>query len=82
MDAFRKILKLGGKKGYLTKFLVVLELAFSLGFTIAILIGGGAVFGAYLDKKLNLAPKMTMSFIFLGTILAIGRIFQIVKKPF
>ena len=62
------------------KFLTVISLATELGFSISLPIAGGAFLGQVLDKKLNLAPKMTLSLIFLGLFIGLVNIHKIIKE--
>ncbi len=62
------------------KFLQVLSIASELGFAISLPIAGGALLGQLLDAKFNAAPRMTLSFIFVGVFLAGANIFFIVKE--
>jgi len=62
------------------KFLPVVSLATEFGFSISLPIVGGAVLGQFLDNKLNLAPKMTLSLIFLGLFIGIANIYLIIKE--
>lgn len=61
-------------------FLRVLTNSFGLGFSISLPIAGGAILGAYLDKKLHFFPKLTLFFIFLGLILSIYNFIRFTKK--
>ncbi len=62
------------------RFLEGISLATDLGFAIAIPLTGGAVIGSYLDNKLNLTPKLTLSLIFFGVVISLGNIYQIIKR--
>lgn len=57
-----------------------LQLASDLGFAIAIPLAGGALVGAYLDRRFHTKPIITLSLIFLGLILSFITIFKIVKR--
>lgn len=62
------------------KFLSYLSLALELGFTISIPIAGGALLGQFLDTKFGTSPRMTLSLIFLGIMVAGFYIFSIIKE--
>lgn len=51
-----------------------------LGFSIVIPIVGGVLLGAYLDKKFNWEPRLTLSFLFLGVIIAFMNIIYILRE--
>lgn len=89
----RKVLKYSKERGYeeveeeivekkssaSEQFKSVVSIASGLGFSIAFPIAGGAILGNFLDKKFQTAPKMTLSFIFLGIIISFVNIYYIVK---
>lgn len=87
--AKRKRLKLDGwktqvvdedsdkRKGSLTSNLSV---GTEIGFSVATPVVGGVLLGVFLDKKFNLAPKLTLSFLFLGVIIGFINIFKIVNE--
>lgn len=62
------------------RFLNGLNLATGLGFAIAVPIAGGALLGSYLDRKLGTTPKCTLSFLFLGIIIAFYSVYKLVKE--
>ncbi len=60
--------------------LQVLSMASELGFTISLPIVGGAFVGQFLDAKFGTDPRMTLSFIFIGVVLAGAKLYGIVKQ--
>lgn len=62
------------------KFLGYLSLALELGFAISIPIAGGALLGQYLDTRIGTSPRMTLSLIFLGIMVAGFYIYSIIKE--
>lgn len=62
------------------KFVAMVSLASELGFSIAIPIAGGALLGQFLDNKFNTNPRMTLSLLFLGLMLAAANIYFIMKE--
>lgn len=62
------------------KFLGYLSIALELGFTISIPIAGGALLGQYLDGRFGTSPRMTLSLIFLGIMVAGFYIYSIIKE--
>lgn len=66
------------KKQKLAKFAFVE--ATEIGFSIALPITVGALFGLWLDEKLASHPKMTLSFLFAGIFIAFANLFILVKK--
>lgn len=91
----RKVLKLGGgqenaaiieeqiehpKEESHGRMLQVLSLASELGFAISLPIAGGAFMGQLLDGKFGTAPRMTLSFIFIGVFIAGANIYFIVRE--
>lgn len=54
--------------------------ATEIGFTIALPISMGALFGLWLDKKFASAPKLTLTFLFIGIFIAFANLFVIVRK--
>lgn len=58
----------------------LLALVSELGFAISLPIAGGAFVGQFLDGKLETAPRMTLSFIFIGLGIACANIYLLVKK--
>ncbi|HHT9136356.1 MAG TPA: AtpZ/AtpI family protein [Candidatus Wunengus sp. YC60] len=52
----------------------------SFGFTTAGAMAGGYFLGSYLDRKLNTAPWLTLSFIMLGVIGSFIEFFKLIKK--
>ncbi len=63
-----------------SRMLQVLSMASELGFAISLPIAGGAFLGQLLDTKFQTAPRMTLSFIFVGVFLAGANIYFIVKE--
>lgn len=53
--------------------------ASEIGFSIALPIALGALFGLWLDKKLNTAPNLTMSFLFIGIFMAFAKLYLVVR---
>lgn len=53
--------------------------ASEIGFSIALPIALGAVFGLWLDSKSASHPRYTLSFLFLGIIIGFANLFYIVK---
>ena len=87
--ATRKILQLGKDNSYevvdLTKktkksiqFLSV-GLATEIGYSIAVPLVLGAMFGVWLDGKFDSKPKLTLSFLFLGLFISFARLYKIVN---
>lgn len=68
------------KKQSKDKFLESLSLVSQLGFTISVPIAGGAILGKYLDDKFLSAPKITLSLIFLGVLVAGANIYYLINK--
>ena len=58
----------------------LLSIATQLGFSVSLPIAGGAFLGQLLDTKFNLAPRMTLSFIFLGVFIGGANIFYIIRE--
>ena len=58
----------------------ILGLVGSFGFTIAGAIAVGYFLGSYLDKKLNTAPWLMLSFIMLGIAGSFIEFFKLIKK--
>ncbi|KKR31200.1 MAG: hypothetical protein UT63_C0079G0008 [Candidatus Gottesmanbacteria bacterium GW2011_GWC2_39_8] len=56
-----------------------IALVSEIGFVIAIPIAGGAIFGAYLDRKFGTAPKLTLSLLFTGLFLGTYNVYRIIK---
>lgn len=54
--------------------------ATELGFSIALPITAGALFGLWLDQKFLSQPKLTLSFLFIGIFVAFANLFSIIKK--
>ncbi|HHT9121751.1 MAG TPA: AtpZ/AtpI family protein [Candidatus Wunengus sp. YC63] len=52
----------------------------SFGFTTAGAMAGGYFLGSYLDRKLNTAPWLTLSFIMLGVVGSFIEFFKLIKK--
>ena len=52
----------------------------SFGFTTAGAMAGGFFLGSYLDRKLNTAPWLMLSFIVLGVIGSFIEFFKLIKK--
>lgn len=50
-----------------------------IGFSVVVPTVGGVLLGVYLDNKLNTAPKLTLSFLFLGVIIGFVNIFRIIN---
>ncbi len=50
-----------------------------IGFSVTVPVVGGVLLGVYLDKEFNTAPKLTLSFLFLGVIIGFLNIIKIVK---
>lgn len=57
-----------------------LQLGTEIGFSIVIPIAGGVILGVFLDTKLNLAPKLTLSFLFLGVVVAFMNMIRILRE--
>lgn len=68
------------KKEAEEKFLSYLSLALELGFAISLPIAGGALLGHYIDDKLGISPRMTLSLIFLGIMVAAAYIYSIINN--
>ena len=58
----------------------ILGMVGSFGFTTAGAIAGGYFLGNYLDKKLNTAPWLMLSFILLGIAGSFVEFFKLIKK--
>ncbi|MEK7358783.1 MAG: AtpZ/AtpI family protein [Planctomycetota bacterium] len=58
----------------------ILGLVGSFGFTTAGAMAGGYFLGNYLDKKLNTAPWLMVSFILLGMAGSFIEFFKLIKK--
>lgn len=58
----------------------VVNIAMEMGFSIALPMAGGALLGAYLDKKFNTLPKLTLSLLFLGLIIGIYNSYQMLSS--
>lgn len=58
----------------------VFSLTSNLGLSVSLPIVGGAFLGQFLDSKFNSLPKMTLSLIFLGLILAVANIYTTLGK--
>ncbi len=56
-----------------------LSQASEIGFSIALPISLGALFGLWLDKKYVSHPKYTLSFLFVGIVLSFVNLFYIVR---
>ncbi|OGG07981.1 hypothetical protein A3A59_01990 [Candidatus Gottesmanbacteria bacterium RIFCSPLOWO2_01_FULL_42_10] len=54
--------------------------ATEIGFSIALPITAGALFGLWLDNKFKSHPKLTLSFLFVGILVAFGNLFMTVKQ--
>ncbi len=61
-------------------FVSYVSLALELGFTVSFPIAGGALLGQYLDNKLGTAPRLTLSLIFSGMMIAGINIYNIIKS--
>lgn len=55
------------------------RLGTEIGFSVVVPTVGGVLLGVYLDNKLNTAPKLTLSFLFLGVLVGFISIFKIVS---
>lgn len=55
------------------------RLGTEVGFSVVVPTVGGLLIGVYLDNKLNTAPKLTLSFLFLGVVVGFINIFKIVN---
>jgi F0F1-type ATP synthase assembly protein I len=62
-----------------SKIIQVLSLASQLGYSVVLPIAGGAFLGSILDTKFHTLPKMTLSFIFIGVIVAGAYMFTIIR---
>ena len=58
----------------------ILGIVGSFGFTMAGAVAGGYFLGSYLDKKLNTAPWLMLSFIILGLAGSFIEFFKLIKK--
>jgi len=58
----------------------ILGIVGSFGFTMAGAVAGGYFLGSYLDKKLNTAPWLMLSFIMLGLAGSFIEFFKLIKK--
>lgn len=61
------------------KFYKALSNSLELGFSISLPIAGGALLGSYLDRNFNTHPKITLSLLIVGLILAGVNIYKITK---
>ncbi|MBI4058594.1 AtpZ/AtpI family protein [Candidatus Gottesmanbacteria bacterium] len=87
----KKQIRLDVPQGYITEEksekkihqklpLPVLMQAAEIGFTIALPITLGALFGLWLDNRLMTHPKLTLSFLVIGIIVAFTNLFTVIKK--
>ena len=58
----------------------ILGIVGSFGFTMAGAVAGGYFLGSYLDKKLNTAPWLMLSFIMLGIAGSFIEFYKLIKK--
>jgi F0F1-type ATP synthase assembly protein I len=58
----------------------ILGIVGSFGFTTAGAVAGGYFLGSYLDRKLNTAPWLMLSFIMLGIAGSFIEFFKLIKK--
>ena len=58
----------------------ILGIVGSFGFTMAGAVAGGYFLGSYLDKKLNTAPWLMLSFVILGLAGSFIEFFKLIKK--
>ena len=58
----------------------ILGLVGSFSFTMAGAVAGGYFLGSYLDKKLNTAPWLMVSFVILGLTGSFIEFFKLIKK--
>lgn len=58
----------------------IVSFASQFGISVALPVVGGAFLGQFLDKRFNLEPKMTLSFILLGVFLSITNAYFLLKK--
>ena len=58
----------------------ILGIVGSFGFTMAGAVAGGYFLGSYLDKKLNTAPWLMLSFVMLGIAGSFIEFFKLIKK--
>ena len=58
----------------------ILGIVGSFGFTMAGAVAGGYFLGSYLDRKLNTAPWLMLSFIILGLAGSFIEFFKLIKK--
>ena len=62
------------------RFLRGLGLVSELGFIISFPLVGGVFLGIWLDRRYGSSPKMTLSLIFLGLIIAFANLFVITSE--
>lgn len=62
------------------KFPQMISLVSQLGLSISLPIVGGAFLGHFLDDRLHLYPRMTLSLILLGVFIAGSNIYFLIKK--
>lgn len=60
-------------------FFSSLSLALEFGFVVSFPIAGGTLLGQYLDTKFASGPRLTLSLLFLGIMIAGINIYKIVK---
>jgi F0F1-type ATP synthase assembly protein I len=63
-----------------SKFAEGIELASSLGFTIAVPIAGGAILGSILDQKFKTMPKITLVLLLFGIVISFMSMYRIITK--
>lgn len=61
-------------------FFQSLSLVSELGFVISFPLVGGVALGVFLDKKFSSYPKLTLSFLFLGCLVAFANLFYIINE--
>jgi len=68
------------KKEQKKRFYQSVSIVSQLGLSIALPPVAGAFLGKFLDEKFQLAPIMTLSFIFLGLIISLTSFYTTIKK--
>ena len=68
------------KKQVEKRLLQDLNTGLEFGFAIALPLVGGALLGSYLDKRLGVSPKVTLSLIFLGMVISGFYLYKIIRN--
>ena len=79
LEVAEEFININKKEEARDHYLKAISLAGGLGFSIAGPIAGGAILGNFLDYKFNLAPRMTLFFLFIGFIISILSAYRFIK---